>query len=121
MHLDTKNDVFSDLNQYVFEIKNLISASAASVLIIQNGIIVNEWYSGYHESTEGGRLVDAESQFNIASIRKTYLGFAISLALYEGRINSLKDHVTNYLEDIDEKRCRYYNNSSFVNAHTRFI
>jgi CubicO group peptidase (beta-lactamase class C family) len=104
MHLETKNDeeAFADLNQYVLETKNLISTSAASVLIIQNGIIVNEWYSGYHESTEGGRLVDAESQFNIASIRKTYLGFAISLALYEGRINSLNDHVTNYLEDIDD-------------------
>lgn len=47
-------------------------------------------------------MIDAESQFNVASIRKTYLGFAISLALYEGKIKSLNDRVTDYLDDVNE-------------------
>ncbi|TCZ69621.1 class A beta-lactamase-related serine hydrolase [Paenibacillus albiflavus] len=97
-----KENIFESINQYIFEIKNLISASAASVLIIQNGIIVNEWYSGYHENTKHSRKVDVQSQFNIGSIRKTYLGLAISLALFEGRIKSLNDSVSDYLDDLDD-------------------
>ena len=96
MFLDSQDneEVFADLNKSIWETKNLISATAASALIIHNGVIVNEWYSGFHENNENSRLVDAESQFNIASIRKTYLGFAISLALHEGRIKSLDDTVS---------------------------
>lgn len=98
----SKENHFDCLNQYIFEIQNLISASAASVLIIQNGVIINEWYSGSHDRTAHRRKVDAKSQFNIASIRKTYLGFAISLALFEGRIKNLNEYVSNYLDDVDE-------------------
>jgi len=94
--------LFDSLNHYIFDIQNQVSATAASVLIIQNGVVINEWYSGRHEYTELSRKVDAKSQFNIGSIRKTYLGFAISLALFEGRIKSLNDPVTNYLNDLDE-------------------
>ena len=94
-------EVFADLNQSVWETKNLISATAASALIIHNGVIVSEWYSGFHDNNENSRLVDAESRFNIASIRKTYLGFAISLALHEGRIKGLDDAVSDYLDDLD--------------------
>ncbi|XID95004.1 serine hydrolase domain-containing protein [Paenibacillaceae bacterium WGS1546] len=97
-----KENLFNSLNQYIFEIQNLVSASAASVLIIQDGVIVNEWYYGSHEHTEHSRKVDEKSQFNIASIRKTYLGFAISLALYEGKIKSLNDFIFDYLDDLDE-------------------
>ncbi len=97
-----KENNFERLNQYIFETQNLISASAASVLIIQNGIIVHEWYSGRHENKEDSRKVDVKSQFNIGSIRKTYLGFAISLALFESRIKSLDDSVTDYLDDLDD-------------------
>ncbi|MFD0696662.1 serine hydrolase domain-containing protein [Paenibacillus sp. GCM10027628] len=98
---DSKN-AFSELNEYVLETKNLIPASAASTFVIQNDYIVNEWYSGYHDLSDRSRMVDAESQFNVASVRKTYLGFAVSLALYEGRIKSLDDRVTDYLDDVNE-------------------
>jgi CubicO group peptidase (beta-lactamase class C family) len=97
-----KSEAFNQLNQSVLETKNAISATAASALIIHNGLIVNEWYSGRHEAAENSRLVDAESQFNIASVRKTYLGFAVSLALHEGRISSLNDYVSTYLGDLDD-------------------
>ncbi|WP_420869608.1 serine hydrolase domain-containing protein [Cohnella ginsengisoli] len=93
---------FDSLNQTVLEIQNLVSSSAAAVLIIQNGVVVNEWYSGRHDHSEQSRKVDAKSQFNIGSIRKTYLGFAISLALQEGRLKGLDDFVSNYLDDVDD-------------------
>lgn len=97
MEMGVIHKKFDEVNQYVFDIQNLVSASAASVLIVHNGVIVNEWYSGTHEHTVHSRKVDAQSQFNIGSIRKTYLGFAISLALYEGN-----DFVSDYLDDLDE-------------------
>lgn len=100
------NDNFAELNAYVLEIKNQISASAAAVFVIHNDCIVNEWYAGYHDNSEGSRVIDAESRFNVASIRKTYLGFAISLALYEGKIKSLNDRVIEYLEDLNESVMR---------------
>ncbi|WP_018759195.1 serine hydrolase domain-containing protein [Paenibacillus terrigena] len=106
MLVDTSNRAFRELNEYVLQISHKISASAASTYIIQNDCVVNEWYSGYHDKSVGSRMVDPQSRFNVASIRKTYLGFAVSLALYEGRINSLDDDVTNYLNDLDELICR---------------
>ncbi|QGQ93862.1 class A beta-lactamase-related serine hydrolase [Paenibacillus psychroresistens] len=102
MEVNISNEIYKELNQYVLGVKNLLSASAASTFIIHNDCIVNEWYTGIHDITETGRLVDAESKFNIASTRKTYLGFAISLALHEGRIKSINDYVTEYLDDLNK-------------------
>ncbi|WP_219835570.1 serine hydrolase [Paenibacillus sp. R14(2021)] len=105
MHVSADIEVnpFENVNQYVLDIKNQTSSSAASVLIIQNGAIVNEWYSGRHDGSEHSRVVDANSRFNVASVRKTYLGFAISLALYERRIESLDDAAGKYLDDLDDE------------------
>jgi CubicO group peptidase (beta-lactamase class C family) len=106
LELDKSKNGFTELNQYMLDIQNLISASAASTCIIQNDRIVNEWYSGYHGTTRDSRVVDAQSRFNIASIRKTYLGFAISLALHEGKIKSLDNEIFDYLKDLDEDMVR---------------
>ncbi|SMG20062.1 serine hydrolase domain-containing protein [Paenibacillus aquistagni] len=101
LKLSLNHESFKRLNQYVLETKEWIQASAASVLIIKDGEIVNEQYYGSHDHTEHSRKVDRHSQFNIASIRKTYLGFAISLALYERKIKSLDDCITNYISNQD--------------------
>ncbi|MDF2724760.1 MAG: class beta-lactamase-related serine hydrolase [Paenibacillus sp.] len=94
---------FERLNRYTADTQRLLSASAASVLVIRDGLIVNEWYNGTHELSAQSRKVDAASRFNIASIRKTYLGFAVSLALHEGKIKSVDDPVQVYLDGLDEK------------------
>ncbi|MNI06782.1 Beta-lactamase precursor [compost metagenome] len=96
-------ELFSGLNEYVSRIKDRISASAAASYIICNDQVVNEWYSGHHQYAESSRIVDPASQFNVGSIRKTYLGFVISLAIYEGKIRSLNDPVTVYLPDLDDE------------------
>ncbi|NUU79761.1 serine hydrolase domain-containing protein [Paenibacillus xylanilyticus] len=99
----SNNKTFNELNDYVLRVKNVISATAAATCIIHHDRIVNEWYSGVHNNSQGSRLVDEESQFHVASIRKTYVGFAISLALYEGKISSIDDFVADYLDDTDTK------------------
>lgn len=100
---ESKSNAFTDLNDYVSAIQHTISATAAAICIIHNNRIVNEWYSGYHDVSDNSRLVDEESQFNVASVRKTYLGFGISLAIYEGKIKSIDDLVIEYLDDLDKE------------------
>jgi hypothetical protein len=56
-----------------------IGATAAATYIIKSNAVVNEWYSGRHDFSEQSRAVDERTQFNVASIRKTYLALAISL------------------------------------------
>ncbi|GAB6988282.1 hypothetical protein JCM16418A_03320 [Paenibacillus pini] len=93
---------FSALHDYVSTIQSSISATAAAVYILKDGQCINEWYAGFHGNNENSRLVDAQSQFNVASVRKTYLGLVVSLAIYEGKIHSLDDLVTIYLDELDE-------------------
>jgi CubicO group peptidase (beta-lactamase class C family) len=100
--MDLINNAFSELNHFVENIRNQISASASSVLVMQNNQIINEFYSGNHDKSPNSRLIDEVSQFNVASIRKTYLGLAISLAVYEGKIRSINDYVIDYLDDLNE-------------------
>lgn len=97
-----RNETFSPLNQYVLGVQKQIAASAAAVYVLHRGTVVNEWYSGTHSFSPGSRLVGADSRFNVASVRKTYLGFAVSLALYEGRIGCLDDPVSDGLVWLNE-------------------
>ncbi|MFC4323217.1 serine hydrolase domain-containing protein [Litchfieldia salsa] len=90
---------FKSLNNYVSNIKNDIGATAAAIYIIKDGEVVNEWYSGRHDSSKESRIVDEHTQFNVASIRKTYLGLAISLLIEQGLIKSIDDEIASYLID----------------------
>jgi CubicO group peptidase (beta-lactamase class C family) len=65
--------------------------------------IVLEHYSGYHSNTPNSRSVDENSQFNIASARKSYLGLVIAYALYEGKMNSMDDLAVQYFEDFNQE------------------
>ncbi len=88
---------FQDLNEYVYLIQQDIGATAAATYIIQNDVVVNEWYSGTHEALDTSRIVDEKTQFNVASIRKTYLALAISLLMDQGKISSMDDEIGQYL------------------------
>lgn len=96
---------FYPLQEHVEMIQSRLTAEAASIYVIQNGRTMYEWYSGRHggdaaagNGDDAARLIDEQSRFHIASVRKTYLGLAIGLALYEGRIGSLDDSVERYLD-----------------------
>lgn len=88
---------FKQLNSYVRDIQKQIQCTAAAVYVIQDECVVNEWYSGRHSESDFSRKVDAESQFNVASVRKTYLAFAISLLIEKGMIQGVDDEISDYL------------------------
>ncbi|MFS0615624.1 serine hydrolase domain-containing protein [Lederbergia ruris] len=96
---------FRSLNDYVSKIQTEIGATAAATYIIKDGQVVNEWYSGRHDSSKESRIVDEHTQFNVGSIRKTYLALAISLLIEQGQIKSIDDEIASYVEaykDISE-------------------
>ncbi|RED36652.1 serine hydrolase [Paenibacillus sp. VMFN-D1] len=94
----TRSSHFQPLNDYVHQVQHRIGATAAAVYIIHKDTVVNEWYGGRHGSEPDSRPVDEKTQFNVASIRKTYLGLAISLLIEQGEIHSIDDAICRYLD-----------------------
>lgn len=88
---------FQTLNDYVYKVQQEVGATAAATYIIKKDMVVNEWYSGRHAAAANSRAVDAQTQFNVGSIRKTYLGLAVSLLIEEGLIQSIDHDIGYYL------------------------
>ncbi|WP_235948922.1 serine hydrolase domain-containing protein [Paenibacillus glycinis] len=88
------------LDDYMRGVKEEL-ATGAALCVVRGDAVVHEWYDGRADSNPGSRPIDADSQFHLASIRKTYLGFAVSLAIEEGLIASVDDLAADYLEDAD--------------------
>ncbi|WP_216855398.1 serine hydrolase domain-containing protein [Paenibacillus alba] len=93
---------FQQLADYVYDVQHQIGATAAALYILQNNEIVLESYSGKHDVNERSRSVDAFTQFNVGSVRKTYLALAISLLIEQRRIGSVDDLVSRYLGKLPE-------------------
>lgn len=93
---------FQPLANYVYGVQRRIRATAAAIYVLQNGQIAHESYAGKHDKHESSRNVDAFTQFNVASIRKTYLGLVISLLIEQRKIGSIDDPVSFYLNGLPE-------------------
>ncbi|WP_229593699.1 serine hydrolase domain-containing protein [Rossellomorea vietnamensis] len=93
---------FSPVLDHVKSTFNKVICSGASTLIIHKESIVLEEYIGKQSRKEDTRTVQADTQFHVASVRKSYIGFAVSYALYYGYINSIDDPVLSYLPELDE-------------------
>lgn len=88
------------LTKYLQTVKNMISATAAAGVVVKEDKIIYEWYDGVHSHTNQ-RKVDEHSLFNVGSIRKTYLGLIVSIAVHEGKIKSIDDLVSDYYDEMD--------------------
>ncbi|MGG4166489.1 serine hydrolase domain-containing protein [Rossellomorea vietnamensis] len=101
--LDYKdNPIFTPVLDHVKLTFNHVICSGASTLIIHQDSIVLEQYIGKQSGKEDARTVQADTQFHVASVRKSYIGFAVSYALYYGHINSIDDPVLSYLPELEE-------------------
>ncbi|MFF2880268.1 serine hydrolase domain-containing protein [Bacillus toyonensis] len=92
---------YDKLISWVESIKKKNDSSATALCIIKDNKIVLEHYSGYHSNTSTSKKVTASSQFNVASARKSYLGFMVAYALYDGKIKSIDDEAIKYFKDFD--------------------
>ncbi|WP_461612057.1 serine hydrolase [Clostridium sp. Marseille-QA1073] len=84
---------FCTLVEYTQKINDLNGGSGTSLVVIHKDRIVTEYYSGFHSHDRNARPIQKDSQFNIASARKSYIGFAVALAIYQGKISSVDDLV----------------------------
>jgi CubicO group peptidase (beta-lactamase class C family) len=87
------------LYTYVKRVKDQISASASSVYIIQGSEVTGEWYEG--RDPYSNRIVDENTRFNVFSVRKSYIGLAVGILIYEGKINDIDVPVSFYLGEND--------------------
>jgi CubicO group peptidase (beta-lactamase class C family) len=96
------NPFFVPVLDHVKATFNNVICSGASSLIIHKDSIVLEQYMGEQSGEEEARTVQADTQFHVASVRKSYIGFAVSYAIFYGYINNIDDLVVSYLPELDK-------------------
>ncbi|WP_171910650.1 serine hydrolase domain-containing protein [Rossellomorea aquimaris] len=102
LHRQHNSPAFLPVAEHVADTFEKVICTGASTFIIHRDSVVFEQYIGKQSAAEDARLVQADTQFHVASVRKTYIGFAVSYALHYGYIKSIDDKVTCYLPDLDE-------------------
>jgi CubicO group peptidase (beta-lactamase class C family) len=112
LSISRSNLDFGKLILHLQKTQEGMDSTASSLIILQNGEVLSEWYSGFHSHQKGSAKVCNTSQFNVASVRKTYIAFALAFAIHRGRINSIDDKVTMYLteykyEDLEDITIRH--------------
>ncbi len=101
--LKTETNInFSPVLNHVKNTFNKVIGSGAAALVIHNDAIVLEEYIGTQSSDPHARLVQADTQFHVASVRKSYIGFAVAYAVYYGYIKNIDDCVLTYLPELEE-------------------
>jgi CubicO group peptidase (beta-lactamase class C family) len=93
---------FDPVADHVYQTHEAVEASGSAAIVIHNGLVVTEAYRGSQADDSNARPVQADTQFLVASVRKSYIGFAVAYAVYHGFIGSIDDRVTKYLPELDE-------------------
>jgi len=92
---------FDSVVAHVRNTSDRVDCSGAAIVIMQNDTIVTEEYWGKQSKEEHARLIQEDTQFHVASVRKSYIGFTVAYAAKEGYISSIDDLVSSYLSEID--------------------
>ncbi|CDO02971.1 Putative penicillin-binding protein PbpX [Oceanobacillus picturae] len=95
---DEDSKMFEDVYTHVKESAEKLGSSGAALFITHNDKIVTESYFGKQSNTKHARDVKADTQFHIASVRKSYIGFAAAYAIHNGYF-SVDDPIRGFVED----------------------
>ncbi|MCM3387823.1 serine hydrolase domain-containing protein [Ureibacillus chungkukjangi] len=102
MNLNFKsNNDFTPIVEHVKNTANQVVCSGAATFVIHKDTVVIEEYWGKQSNKNDARTVQANTQFHVASVRKSYIGFAVAYAIFTGKIQSIDDHVLQYLPELD--------------------
>ncbi|WP_416150685.1 serine hydrolase domain-containing protein [Salipaludibacillus sp. HK11] len=102
MNKTLKKDSFKDLTTYTEKVRRDMKASGSAVVIMKNNKLVYEWYSGECHFEQGAKKINYDSRFNVYSVRVTYVGLAIAIAVNEGLLN-LDDRLSYYLNEFNKE------------------
>lgn len=94
---------FDSLVEYAEDINRRNGGSGTAVVVIHKGRIVTESYRGTFSHEPAAKAIRADSQFNVASARKSYIGFAVAWAVHQGKVRSIDDPVREYLPELDRE------------------
>ncbi|WP_066394179.1 serine hydrolase domain-containing protein [Neobacillus mesonae] len=104
MMLDRKlNNRFASVVTHVKNTAQALDCSGASVMVIHNDKVVTKEYWGKHSKDPNARPIHEDSQYHVASVRKSYIGFAAAYAVFNGFIDSIDDPITKYLSFTNEE------------------
>lgn len=90
------SSAFDPVIEHVKNTSEIVDCTGSALLIIQNDEVVIEEYWGKHSKSRDAREIQENTQFHIASVRKSYIGFTVAYAVYKGYIESIDDLVTKY-------------------------
>ncbi|MBD8070021.1 serine hydrolase domain-containing protein [Bacillus sp. PS06] len=93
------NHQFYPVVSHVKNTAKILDCSGAGVIVIYKNKIVSEEYWGKQSKAPEARPIQKDSQFHVASVRKSYIGFAVAYAVHHSYIESIDDGVTKYLSD----------------------
>ncbi len=82
-------DRFNPVGRHVQKTCESVGASCCATLIIFNDRLVKETYNGFN----GGKAVNKYSQFFLASVRKSYIGFCFAWTLFHRASQSIDEPV----------------------------
>lgn len=97
------NDKFNPVISQVRKTFESVDASGGAVVIIHKDRIVTEDYWGNHSKDADTRKIQEDSQFHVASVRKSYIGFAVAYAVHNGFISSIDDPIARYLPTLERE------------------
>ncbi|TGB01398.1 serine hydrolase domain-containing protein [Halobacillus salinus] len=98
-----ENKAFRPVFDHVVNTYDQVIGSGAATLVIQDDSIVLEEYFGTQSKREDARSIQADTQFHVASVRKSYIGFAAAYAVYNGYIESIDEFVVDHLPEEDRE------------------
>ncbi|MBM7702937.1 serine hydrolase domain-containing protein [Metabacillus iocasae] len=95
------NVQFDSVSSQVKGTSEFVNCSGAALYIIHNDEVVVEKYWGKHSKDPHSRSIQADTQFHVASVRKSYIGFAVAYAVRNGFISSIDTPVADYFPLMD--------------------
>lgn len=99
--VEIESTSFQRVVAHVKQTSEAVVGTGASVMIIHQDKIVVEQYWGMQGTEADARPIQPDTQFHVASVRKSYIGFAVAYAVYHGFIESIDDRVSTYLPTLD--------------------
>ncbi|MEK5529494.1 serine hydrolase domain-containing protein [Viridibacillus sp. FSL R5-0468] len=78
-----------------------VDASGAALIVMKEGQVVAESYTGFQSKTFGARTMQKDTFFHLASVRKTFIGFSAAYLIQEGVIKSLEQQIAPIFPEID--------------------
>ena len=81
----------------VKETSRKVDCSGAAVLILHKNKVVAEEYWGKKSKQPNAQSIQESTRFHVASVRKSYIGFAVAYAVHKGFVASIDDPIEKYL------------------------